>query len=141
MSEFKAFIEDRVNNKPFDYHRDDTHVSGFLRNRNGDEYFFNGNTGIAEIVLESESVAVITIPYSGHYLRKHFIGVRNEYRTELKDIRGKYRVKFTLSLFSSNIDDQGFVETGGDVIDSGHDSHQCAKLGLFEDVVAALMRR
>jgi len=141
MSEFIAFIENRVNNKPFDYHRDDTSVGGFLRNRSGDEYFFNGNTGTAEIALESENKAVITIPYSGHYRRKHFVGVQNEYRTELKDISGKYRVKLSMDIFHSNMEDQGFVETGGDVTDSGHDSHQSAKSGLFEDVVAALSRR
>jgi hypothetical protein len=139
--QFKAYIEDRVNNKPFDYHRNDTRIGGFLRNRSGDEYFFNGNTGTAEITLESDSVAMIVIPYSGHYRRKHFIGVQNEYRTEARDIRGKYKVKLTLSLFSSNLEDLGFVETGGDVQDAGHDSHQCAKNGLFEDIVAALTRR
>ena len=141
MSEYKAYIEDRVNNKLFDYHRDDTSVGGFLRNRSGDEFFFNGNTETADIAIESESVAVITISYKGQYRRKHFIGVVNEYRTEAKDIMGKYRVKLTLGIFSSNLEDQGFVETGGDVTDAGHDSHQCAKSGLFEDVISALTRR
>jgi hypothetical protein len=141
MSQFKAYIEDRVNSKPFDYHRDDTSVGGVLRNRSGNEFFFNGSTGTAEITLESESVAVIVIPYSGSYRRKHFIGIRSEYRTEERSISGKYKVRLMMTMFSSNIEDHGFVATGGDVQDSGHDSHQCAKNGLFEDIIVALTRR
>ena len=140
MSQFKAYIEDRVNNKPFDYHRDDTRTAGVLGHKSGDEYFFNGNTGIADISFESEATAIITIPYSGHYRRKHFIGLFSEYRTEAKDISGKLRVKFTLTMFESNLQDLGLLDTGG-VNDPNHDSQKSAKAGLFEDIISSLTRR
>ncbi len=140
-AQFKAFIEDRVNNKAFDYHRDDTRRGGLIPSKSGDEYFFNGNTGVSEVAFESDSVAVITIPYSGNYRRKHFIGVGSEYRTEAKDINGKYKVKLTMTMWASNVEDLGIVSTGGDVTDAGHDAHKCAKDGLLQDVVSSLTRR
>lgn len=138
MSEFKEHIEDRVNNKPFDYHRDDTSIGGVLRHKKGDEYFFNGKTDIADISLESADTALITIPYSGNYRRKHFIGVFNEYRTEERNISGKFRVRLTLKMFGSNIEDLGLHDTAGDMSDPNHDAHKSAKAGLLEDVISNL---
>lgn len=141
-TKFKSYIEDRINNKPFDYHKDDTRVGGMvIRNKSGDEYFFNGKTGNSEVLFENDTVALITIPYSGHYRRKHFIGILFEYRTEEKNINGKYQVKLMLDFFSSNLDDKGITETGGDVQDAGHSAHQSAASGLREDIISALIRR
>jgi hypothetical protein len=140
MSAFQAYIQERVDNKPFDYHRNDTSVSGILRNRSGDEYFFDGATGVADIAELDDYVAEIIIPYTGHYRRKHFNGLRDEYTEERKDVNGKYKVKLTMDMLHRSLDDLGFVETAGDAVDPNHDSHQSAKDGLFEDIVPVLTR-
>ena len=139
--EFKSYISQQVDNKGIDYFRDDTSTGGWLNNRSGNKYYFSGQTGIAEIAFENDSIAVITIPYQGHYRRKNYIGLLEEYRTEDQDINGKYRVKLTMTLFNTNLEDQGIIETGGDVGDPGHDAHQSAKNGLHEDVIQGLLRR
>jgi hypothetical protein len=142
MSEdFKSYISARVDRKDIDYFRDDTNVSSFINNRNGNKYYFKGTTGIAEIAFENDSTAVITIPYHGHYRRKKYIGVIEEHRTENKDISGKNRIKLTMTFFNTNLEDQGIIETSGDVHDPNSDAHQSAKNGLYKDVIQNLLRR
>jgi hypothetical protein len=123
-------IESEVNNQPFEYHEDHTSVHGFLRNREGNRFYIQiGATGIASINVVSEMEIEISIPYSAHYLRKHYWGCQAEYKTENKSVRGTYKIKLRLMPSGVNIESLGAFDIG-EVSDPAHDSNVMTIRGL-----------
>ncbi len=138
MRQFIQTIESVINNKSFEYQEDQTHIEGWLKNKKGNHFYVqNGNTEIANIRILNSNEIKISIPYRAHYLRKKYIGISNEYRSEDKNTRGEYQFKLNITSFSFNIEKLGVINIG-EVDDPNHDSNVMTIRGLERRIIQDL---
>jgi len=138
MREFIQRIESVINNKSFEYQEDQTHIEGWLKNKKGNHFYVqNGNTDIANICIFNSNEIKISIPYRAHYLRKKYIGISNEYRSEDKNTRGEYQFKLNITSFNFNIEKLGVINIG-EVDDPNHDSNVMTIRGLERRIIQDL---
>ncbi len=135
---FKGFLQGKIDNKKFAYHQDDTTTASAMNHKSGNEFFVDGKTGLSSIAVR-ENAADVTLPYSAHYKCKNFIGMFSEYRTEKKDVSGKYLFRVTMWSPNVSVEELGMTDLRG-VKDENHDAQQKTKSGIIEDIVNSLRR-
>ncbi len=92
---------------------------------------------MAFISVLSETEMEINIPYSAHYKRKHYWGLKEEYQPENKSVRGVYNLRLRLMSFVSIQPLK--VSDLGEVVDPGHDSNVMTVRGLEKHIIANLL--
>lgn len=143
MSEevFKAWVADRINDKRFEGHWDNT-SSGPL-GRRGRETTIKGSTGVASISVTKEGnginehyIAKITIPVQSVYRRKTFIGIGSEYREEGWSTNYKYHVTYRRGITINRFEEESYSDHSSS---PGHDAVQWSHEELKNDIFGRLV--
>lgn len=115
--QFKSYLSQHLANQDYAFHKDDTHhVFG---GKKGKEWFVkNGKTGIPEIHItkmgdgfDVKLIADVTLPYSGDYLEKNFIGVGGEHQDDHKNPKGKLKFRFTKTFLNAVVENVQAIDT------------------------------
>lgn len=103
-----------VNRKQAVFHHDHTskvRVFGRTVGKRGREFTGYGETGVAEISSRVEGEGLATqfvfdceIPWSGHWVLKHFHAGTFDYRKEEKNQAGTYRLELRVHAFGGRIE-------------------------------------